>query len=337
MGGGGILLCGYGPGTKDVNKNNLIYNNNIHHVGEIYWHSPGIFLWQSGENRVANNLIHHTNYTGLILSGCMTEFFAKKGGRELVQTLRMNEIGELPEKATLEDVRPYLHTHNNMIEYNEIHHVMEKMGDGNAIYIRAAGADNVFRRNYIHDLVAPMIMQCAIRTDGGQKDTYFTENLIYRCTSQGIMIKLNNHCENNIVADIIEPPRGYYLSLREGPMDGATIKRNIFYSSKKVVEFINELAPGKENSTEDARGRPIARSVEADTDFNIYYCKADNELGKSFLKNQQDKGIEANSLAVDPMFVDAENGDFRFKPESPALKMGIVPFDMSKVGLRKEQ
>ena len=39
MGGGGILLAGYGPGTKDVNKNNLIFNNHIHHVGEIYWHS----------------------------------------------------------------------------------------------------------------------------------------------------------------------------------------------------------------------------------------------------------------------------------------------------------
>lgn len=60
MGGGGILLCGYGPGTKDVNRKNLVYNNHIHHVGEIYIHSPGIFIWQSGENRVANNLIHHT-------------------------------------------------------------------------------------------------------------------------------------------------------------------------------------------------------------------------------------------------------------------------------------
>ena len=336
MGGGGILLCGYGPGTKDVNKNNLIYNNHIHHVGEIYWHSPGIFLWQSGDNRVANNLIHDTNYTGLILSGCMTEFFAKKGGRELALTLRRNEIGELPAKPTIDDVRPFLHTKNNMIEYNEIHHVMEKMGDGNAVYIRGAGANNVLRRNYIHHLVAPMIMQCAIRTDGGQMDTYFTENLIYRCTSQGIMIKLNNHCENNIVVDVLEPPRGYYLSLREGPMTGATIKRNIFYSSKKVVEFINELEPGKESSTEDARGRQIARSMEADTDFNIYFCKADNELGKSFLKKQQNNGIDANSQSVDPLFVDPENGDFRFKPDSPALKMGIVPFDRSKVGLRSE-
>ena len=337
MGGGGILLCGYGAGTKDVNKNNVIYNNDIHDVGEIYWQSPGIFIWQSGENIVKNNLIHDTPYTGIILSGTMTEFFSRKGGRELVPTIRWNEIGKLPVSPKLEDVRKYLHTNNNKIEYNEIHNVMKKMGDGNAIYIRGAGANNIISHNYVHDLVTPMIMQCAIRTDGGQKDTYITENVIYRCTSQGIMLKLNNHCENNIVVDIIEPPRGYYLSLREGPMTGATIKRNIFYSTKNVVEFINELKPGTKSSTEDGRGRPIARSLEADTDYNIYYCKANNTLAKKFLENQQKDNVDVHSQAVDPMFVDPEHGDFRFKPGSPALKMGIVPIDLSIVGLQKRE
>ncbi len=334
MGGGGMLLCGYGPGTKDVNKNNLVYNNHIHHVGEIYWHSPGIFIWQSGENRVANNLIHHTNYTGLIVSGCITRFFAQPDGRELVRTIRRHEVGDLPANPTLDDVRPYLHTHDNLIEYNEIHHAMEKLGDGNAIYIRGAGAGNVIRRNYIHHLVAPMIMQCAIRTDGGQMDTLIAENLVYKCTSQGILLKLNNCCENNIVADIIAPPRGYYLSLREGPMTGATIKRNIFYSSKEVTDFINELLPGKGRTTEDSRGRKIAKAKDADTDYNIYYCGVAPELGETMLEKQQRDGVDSHSQSVDPLFVDPENGDFRFKPNSPALKMGIVPIDLSQVGLR---
>ena len=98
------------------------------------------------------------------------------------------------------------------IEYNEIHNVMETMGDGNGIYIRGAGAGNVIRRNYVHHLVTPMKMQAAIRTDGGQRDTLIAENLIYKCMAQGIILKLDNRCENNIVADIIAPPRGNYLS-----------------------------------------------------------------------------------------------------------------------------
>ncbi|MBT5019012.1 MAG: right-handed parallel beta-helix repeat-containing protein [Planctomicrobium sp.] len=332
IGGTGILLCGYGPGTKDVNRKNLVYNNHIHHTGRIYSHSPGIMVWQSGENRVANNLVHHTPYTGIILSGCMTDFFTKRG-RELGRTIRQHEIIGLPKRPKLDDVRPFLHTHDNMIEYNEIHHAMEELGDGNAIYIRGAGAGNVIRRNYIHHLVAPMIMQAAIRTDGGQMDTTIAENLIYKCTSQGILMKLNTHVENNIVADVIAPPRGYYLSVREGPLTGATIKWNIFYSSSEPCSFIDELPPGRGRTTEDRRGRGLAESKQADTDQNIYFCASNHDLGNQMLEKQQRDDVDAHSLAVDPLFVDPANGDFRLKPDSPALKLGFVPFDMTKVGL----
>lgn len=335
MGGGGILLAGYGPGTKDVNKKNTVYNNNIHHVGEIYWHSPGVFVWQSGENRIANNLIHHLDYTAIILSGCMTDFFAKKGnGRELLRTLRRYEMPEFEKGLSLEDVLPYLHTKNNIVEYNEIHHGMQRLGDGNAIYIRGAGKGNHIRSNYVHHMDADMIMQAAIRTDGGQTGTFITGNLIYKATSQGILTKLDNKVENNIVADVIAPPRGYYLSVREGPLTGGVIKRNIFYSLSASDTFIDELPPGKAGSSEDRRGRALARAMDADTDYNIYFCKADENKGLELLKKNQKDGIDLHSKAVDPMFVDPENGDFRLKPNSPALEMGIVPLDLSKVGLR---
>ncbi|QDV84702.1 right-handed parallel beta-helix repeat-containing protein [Stieleria magnilauensis] len=336
MGGAGILLCGYGPGTKDVNRNNLVFNNHIHHLGRIYLHSPGIMVWQSGNNRVANNLIHDMPYCGIIVSGFMSHFF-DRNGRELCRTIRKHEVGDVPRNPTLDDVRPYLHSRDNTIESNEIHHVMETMGDGNGIYIRGAGAGNVIRRNYIHHLVTPMLMQAAIRTDGGQRDTLIAENLIYKCMAQGIILKLNNRAENNIVADILSPPRGYYLSLREGPMDGAVIKRNIFYSMGNETVFIDELAPGKGRKTEDSRGRQLARAKDADTDFNIYYSSTDPELAKQMLKKQQGDGVDANSRATDPMFVDPENGDFRFKPGSPALEMGIVPIDLSLIGLRNTE
>ncbi|NNJ26503.1 right-handed parallel beta-helix repeat-containing protein [Alienimonas chondri] len=332
MGGAGILLCGYGPGTKDVNKNNVVYNNRIHHVGRIYSHSPGIMLWQSGSNRVANNLVHNTPYTAVIVSGCMADFFTKRG-RELSRTIRRHELADLPPRPEREDVLPYLHTRDNVIERNEIHHAMEALGDGNGIYIRGAGPGNVIRRNYIHDLVAPMIMQAAIRTDGGQTDTLIAENLIYRCTSQGIILKLNNRCENNIVADVLAPPRGYYLSLREGPLSGAAIRRNVFYASGAPFTFIDELPPRRANATEDRRGRRLARSADADTDQNIYFCASDPAAGEAFLRNQQQDGVDGHSLAVDPLFVDPAAGDFRFRPDSPALGLGIAPLDLTEVGL----
>ncbi len=336
MGGGGILLCGYGPGTKDVNRKNLVYNNHIHHVGHIYGHSPGIYVCQSGGNRVANNLIHHTNYTALIVSGIVIRFFEEPDKRESVRTIRWHEIGRLPANPTPDDVRPYLHTRNNLIELNEIHHAMQILGDGNGIYVRGAGPGNVIRRNYVHHLVAETNAQGAIRTDGGQMDTLIAENLIYKCKSQGMTLKLNNRFENNIVADVIAP-RGTYLKIVEGPMTGASNKRNIFYSSLADCTFISEPGAGTGRVGEDRRGRVTARLKDIDSDHNIYYCKAEPRLGEEILGRLQHNGVDTHSLAVDPLFIDPENGDFRFKPDSPAPALGIIPIDLSKVGLRSDK
>ncbi len=333
MGGGGILLCGYGPGTKDVNKRNLVYDNYVHHVGEIYWQSPGIFLWQSGENSVANNLIHDTNYIGLIVSGCVIRFFDMEDKREQVRAIRRHEVGELPENYEADDVEPFLHSRNNLIEYNEIHHVMKKLGDGNGIYIRGAGPGNVIRRNYVHHLVSATPKQSAIRTDGGQMDTLIAENIIYKCKSQGMTLKLNNRFVNNIIADVIAP-RGVYLKIVEGPSHGAANSRNIYYSSKDDCTIIAEPGGGRGRVGEDSRGRVTARMGDMDSDHNIYFCKADNSIAEKVLAKLQGDGVDANSRTEDPLFIDPENGDFRFKPGSPALEMGIVEIDVSRIGLR---
>jgi hypothetical protein len=334
MGGGGIFLCGYGPGTKDVNKKNLVYNNHIHHVGEIYWQSPGIFVCQSGENRVANNLIHHTNYSGMIISGIVTRFFVHQEKRESSRSIRWHEVEGVPENPELEDIRPYMHSRNNLIEYNEIHHVMQMLGDGNGIYIRGTGPGNMIRRNYIHDLVAETGKQSGIRTDGGQMDTLIAENVIFKCNSQGMTLKLNNRFENNIIADI-GAPRSTYLKIVEGPMKGASNLRNIFYSTEEGCSFIAEPGEGKGNVGEDRRGRETAQMKDMESDYNIYFCKADRGIGETVLKKLQRDGVDAHSFASDPMFMNPEKGDFRFKPGSPALKMDIIPLDLSKVGLRE--
>ena len=334
MGGGGVLLCGYGPGTKDVNKNNVVYNNDIHHFGEIYWQSPGIYLCQSGENRVANNLIHHANYSGIIVSGIVHRFIKRAKKRESYRTVRWHELEGLPENPEPDDVRPFLHTRNNLVENNEIHNVMQILGDGNGIYVRGSGPGNVLRRNYIHHLVSSIKGQSGIRTDGGQMDTLIEGNLLYKCKSQGMTLKLNNRFENNIIADVIAP-RGTYLKIVEGPMKGASNKHNIFYSSLADCNFISQPSKGKGKVGEDRRGRVPAAMRDIDSDFNIFFCKADPSLGDKTLKKLQADGTDAHSVETDPMFVDPENGDFRFKPESPALKLGITSFDMSLVGLRK--
>lgn len=330
LGATGILICGYGPGTKDLSHHNLIFNNHIHHTGEIYAHSPGTFLWQSGENRVANNLIHHTPYAGIIISGVMTDFFSKHGNaRELVRTIRRNEVSLPKKELSIDDVRPFLHSHDNLIENNEIHHGMQVLGDGNGIYIRGSGARNIIRRNYIHHFLSSIVLQSAIRTDGGQRDTLISENLVYRCTAQGIQVKLNNRCENNIIVDLITgthkgesiPPT--YLKLREGPITG-TIQRNILYHPGHKAVFFNQ---GRN------RRLPDAWAHQADTDHNLYHCAGDPKVSQTALTKNQKEGVDTHSLNTAPLFVDPSKGDFRLHPDSPAHKLGIKSIDLSKIGL----
>ena len=108
---------------------------------------------------------------------------------------------------------------------------------------------------------------------------------------------------------------------------GGTIKRNVLYHSGVNAEFYNEV--------NERRFPVMAAAKDAETDYNIYYTAGNPELSQTVLDKKQREGIDANSLATDPLFVDPENGDFRFQPGSPALKMGIVPIDLSKIGLRK--
>ena len=46
----------------------------------------------------------------------------------------------------------------------------------------------------------------------------------------------------------------------------------------------------------------------------------------------QAAGGDVHSIVADPLFVDGEHGDFRLKPDSPALKQGFEPIPLDKIG-----
>jgi hypothetical protein len=46
----------------------------------------------------------------------------------------------------------------------------------------------------------------------------------------------------------------------------------------------------------------------------------------------QSHGMEKGTIIADPLFTDAANFDFTLKCDSPALKSGFKPIDMTDVG-----
>ena len=331
VGGVGVLLAGYGPGTKDVNRQNIVRNNWIHHTGEIYWATPAVMVWQSGENHVANNLIHDTPYSAMTIS---TRAGWNRAKPESDRTVRWKELDTLPASLTWQEREPFMHARKNVVERNDIHDIMQVMGDGDGVYISGTGGGNLIRQNFIHDCDSDG-MADGVRCDDDQHGTTIESNIIYRsrCIGQGICSKGVNHIINNIIADLlpsrrpIRPERVVrgYIGLEVNPVTGSRIERNI------VVSRHGDYPAMIQDRRYGAGGEPRLRECKAD--FNLYHCFEDAAWGRKHLEKEQPFGVETHSVATDPLFVSFEKGDLRFKPQSPALKLGFQPIDVSQIGL----
>jgi hypothetical protein len=54
----------------------------------------------------------------------------------------------------------------------------------------------------------------------------------------------------------------------------------------------------------------------------------------STYRDWQALGFDINSVIADPRFFDLARGDFRLKPDSPALKLGFSQIDLTQIGIR---
>ena len=346
VGGMAILLAGYGPGTKNSNDHNEVVNNWVHHTGEVYWATPAIMVWQSGNNHVAHNLIHNTPYTGIAVNGRISMGRGDPSG-DASRAVRWGEIGDV--KTTFDwsewyQYEKYLHARENLVEQNDIHHVMETMGDGNGIYISGCGRANHIFQNFVHDCTGTH-MGAGIRCDDVQNEAIIEGNVIFRINSVqvGVSMTGRNHILNNIIADIRPSPRVMrpanivhgYICLPGlypyGPknarldLTGARIERNIVYAPRK------DYLPVLEHRSFSTG--PGDRLKGTHTDHNLYWCPNDPEWGQGYLNAQQPLGVENESLCADPRFVDIGKGDLRLQPDSPAWKLGFQPIDLAGIGL----
>ncbi|WP_405603946.1 right-handed parallel beta-helix repeat-containing protein [Polaribacter sp. Asnod1-A03] len=333
LGEAGILLAGYGPGTKDVNHHNKIINNHIHHFSEITWHSPGIWAWQSGYNQIAHNYIHHSGYAGILITNRIEpdRRLNGEGGR----TVRHHEIPDEVIKNTKENYEnwkvreKFNHSRHNIVEYNEITHAVQLLSDGNCIYVSGAGTGNIVRYNYLHDNLEHS-MPAPIRCDDDQHETLIFGNVLYNnyAFSAGIASKGVNDIINNIIVAPRVAPRFGYISFEWVPVTGSKAHKNIIISHPDGGNAYAER-PRKDQV------KNLPNLEQTDMDGNLYYHPKNPNWMTSHFKRIRSKGKEKMSQFGDPMFIDIENGNFGFKEGSPALKLGIEPLDVSKMGMIK--
>ncbi len=116
---------------------------------------------------------------------------------------------------------------------------------------------------------------------------------------------------NNVILNNSLHPHVWY------PESGDVFTRNIVFGAYRPAIMNRGIAEdGKWGARLDSN---LFATTEADR--------------QKFARN----GCDANSLVGDPLFVDADNGDYRVQDNSPALQLGFENFSMDEFGVVSEK
>jgi len=206
----------------------------------------------------------------------------------------------------------------NLIEWNHVHDLGQGMlSDLGGIYTLGVSPGTRIRFNLFHDIRCRVYGGWGIYTDEGSTDILIEKNIAYRCNRSGFHQHYgrDNLVQNNIFAfgDQEQVARSRvedHLSF--------TFRRNIVYYTKG--QLVGRKSP----------------EINCRFERNLYWNAAGRPLefeGRGW-QMWTALGQDAGSIVADPLFVDPEHGDFRFRSGSPYTAIGFEPFDLSDVGPR---
>ncbi|MCE5280014.1 MAG: right-handed parallel beta-helix repeat-containing protein [Planctomycetaceae bacterium] len=315
----GVNLSGLRAGQADVNHHHEIVNNHIHHCGRLIGHGYGVSISQSGHNRVLHNHIHDMPRYATTIKG--TRY----------QVLKTQVAG-----VTFKNRHTFLHSRNNLIAYNHIHHVNQDSQDTGAMESWGPGRDNVYDHNLIHDVGVGGFshdLQSGMYLDDATDYFTLTNNIIYniggKTLCQPIFVKgIGNVIDNNVLIVAANNDCGIRsMFMADERCDHHAYTHNIIVlQNPKAVPYHfwtwsdNRVAASDHNVFWNA-GKGIA--MGGDTPAKT--LDAWRALGG--------KGFDKHSIVADPLFENAAAHDYRLKPNSPALTLGIKSIDTSAIGL----
>ncbi len=210
--------------------------------------------------------------------------------------------------------------HHNEVAFNHAHHIGQRvLSDMGCIYTLGIAPGTTIHDNHFHDVISYGYGGWGLYTDEGSTGVVMKNNLVVRCSRGGFHQHYGkeNRIENNILAF-----GGEHQIQRT-----RTEEHTSFFLERNIVTWDNTS--------------PLFGSNWKDNNFkvdhNLYWHAGQpvvfpGDLDLSQWREQ--RGQDMHSVIADPGFVDARNDDYHLKPDSPALKIGFVPFDYTRAGRR---
>ena len=173
MGAGGVKVGGpdFSWNRAEQNYDNVIADNEIHDLGNVYAAGVGIWVLQSGRNQIVHNHVHDLYYTAISVG--WTWGYAKN------------------------------QSSGNLIAFNHLHAIGKNMlSDMGGIYTLGVQPGTVIQNNLIHDVSSFTYGGWGIYLDEGSSDILAEDNVVYNCKSAGFHQHYGqgNILRNNIFA-----------------------------------------------------------------------------------------------------------------------------------------
>ena len=222
---------------------------------------------------------------------------------------------------------------DQVIEYNELHHVVTHSNDAGAIYCGRdwAARGHEIRFNYLHDISGYEGKGCVgVYLDDQFSSARIFGNLFHKVTSAAFIGGGDDTViENNVFVDCSPAVHIDARGLGWQSEFHTTLEKQLqalpFREEPWRSRYPQLLAVLDDPDRSAPKGNVVSRNIQ-------WKGKWDGVEKKAYPYVV----FQYNLLDLDPGFVDEKAGDFRLKDDSPAFKVGFQPIPVEKIGLYQD-